>query len=143
MRDGTPGHMYVTVTTTYPHAFGHDRMTKSSDLSTKPHGFADHWTVFADGRTSPPASNGGMVNLCRPAHRITFLKDTDGDGRADERKVLLSGLRMETPIKPSTFIWSPEGNFILATVMAVNLRGNTWGNKSFVQRRFSSCGRTD
>ena len=49
-------------------------------------------TVFADGLTFPNGVlpwNGGVIVTCAPD--ILFLKDADGDGKADLRRVLLTG----------------------------------------------------
>lgn len=49
-------------------------------------------TVFADGLTFPNGVlpwNGGVIVTCAPD--ILFLKDTDGDGKADVKRVLLTG----------------------------------------------------
>jgi transcription termination/antitermination factor NusG len=52
----------------------------------------DKRTVFADGLTFPNGVlpwGGGIIVTCAPD--VLFLKDNDGDGVADERKVLLTG----------------------------------------------------
>ena len=52
----------------------------------------DHRIDFADGLTFPNGLmpwNGGLIVTCAPD--VLFLKDTDGDGRADQREVLLTG----------------------------------------------------
>jgi putative membrane-bound dehydrogenase-like protein len=49
-------------------------------------------TVFADNLTFPNGVlpwNGGVIVTCAPD--ILFLKDTDGDGKADVKRVLLTG----------------------------------------------------
>src|SRR5688572_28879970 len=49
-------------------------------------------TVFADNLTFPNGVlpwNGGVIVTCAPD--IVFLKDTDGDGKADVKRVLLTG----------------------------------------------------
>jgi putative membrane-bound dehydrogenase-like protein len=49
-------------------------------------------TVFADGLTFPNGVlpwNGGVIVTCAPD--ILFLKDSDGDGEADVKRVLLTG----------------------------------------------------
>ena len=49
-------------------------------------------TVFADGLTFPNGVlpwNGGLIVTCAPD--ILFFKDTDGDGKADVKRVLLTG----------------------------------------------------
>ena len=51
-------------------------------------------TEFADGLTFPNGVmpwNGGLIVTCAPD--VLYLSDTDGDGKADERRVLLHRLR--------------------------------------------------
>ncbi|MDZ4857974.1 MAG: PVC-type heme-binding CxxCH protein [Candidatus Hydrogenedentes bacterium] len=55
-------------------------------------GYYDKRTVFADGFDFPNGVmpwKGGVIVTCAPD--LLFLKDTDGDGRADVRAVLLTG----------------------------------------------------
>ncbi len=107
------GHMYVTVTTTYPHAFPgarpDDKIIRLVDSNQD--GFADHWTVFADGLNIPTGIEWGHGGIYVGQHtELLFLKDTDGDGRADERKVLLSGFGDgDSHQTINSFIWSPDG----------------------------------
>jgi len=52
----------------------------------------DKRTTFADGLTFPNGVmpwRGGLIVTCAP--EVLFFKDNDGDGRADEEKVLLTG----------------------------------------------------
>ncbi len=79
----------------------------------------DSRVTFADGLTFP---NGvmpwrdGLIVTCAPD--VLFLRDTDGDGRADERRVLLTGfdtakstqLRVNAPLLgPDGWIWLASG----------------------------------
>lgn len=61
--------------------------------STKNDGHFDRSTLFMDGLHFPtavmPWRDGALVIA---APELLFLRDTDGDGRADERKVLFDGL---------------------------------------------------
>lgn len=55
-------------------------------------GRIDHSTVFADGLSFPTGLapwRGGIFAICTPD--LLYLKDTDGDGVADERRVVLTG----------------------------------------------------
>ena len=82
-------------------------------------GRMDKRTVFADGLTFPNGVlpwDGGVVVTCAPD--VLFLKDKDGDGVADERRVLLTGfattgstqLRVNSPtIGPGGWIYLAAG----------------------------------
>lgn len=89
------GRAYVIETIDYPNNLhdgniGNDRITLCED--TDGDGRADKFTRFAD-KLSIPTSlvcvNGGV--LCTNGGDLLFLKDTNGDGIADERKVVVSG----------------------------------------------------
>jgi putative membrane-bound dehydrogenase-like protein len=82
-------------------------------------GQMDKRTVFADGLTFPNGVlpwGGGLIVTCAPD--VLFLKDTNGDGVADERRVLLTGfattgstqLRVNAPtIGPGGWIYLAAG----------------------------------
>ena len=60
--------------------------------STKGDGHYDKRTVFADGLSFPNGVmpwDGGLIVTCAPD--IYFYKDTDGDGKADVKRTLLTG----------------------------------------------------
>src|SRR4051794_848022 len=89
------GRAWIAETVDYPNEMqppgeGHDRIKICED--TDGDGKADKFTIFAD-RLSIPTSlvhaNGGLVVAQAPD--MLFLQDTDGDDRADVRKVLFSG----------------------------------------------------
>src|SRR5262245_51472460 len=61
-------------------------------------GFYEHSTVFADGLLFANGLmhwKGGVVVTAGP--HIVYLKDTDGDGKADKREVLYEGFAAENP----------------------------------------------
>ncbi|MBI3875143.1 MAG: dehydrogenase, partial [Verrucomicrobia bacterium] len=65
--------------------------------STKGDGGYDKRTVFADGLTFPNGIlcwRGGVFVTCAPD--IFYFKDTDGDGKADVKKVVLTGFNDKT-----------------------------------------------
>ena len=92
------GRAFVVETIDYPnnlHAgdLGHDRITICDD--TDGDGRADRFTRFAEGLSIPTSlafANGGV--LCTNGPELLFLADTDGDDRADVRKVVLRGFHM-------------------------------------------------
>jgi putative membrane-bound dehydrogenase-like protein len=73
-----------------PYGEGNDTIRICED--TDGDGRADKFTVFADHLNIPTSltfANGGII--VQQAPRTLFLKDTDGDDRADVRKVLFTG----------------------------------------------------
>jgi putative membrane-bound dehydrogenase-like protein len=89
------GRLWVAVTLDYPNELkprgeGRDRILILED--TKGTGRADKVTVFADKLSLPTSlvfADGGVI-VHQPPDTL-FLKDTDGDDRADVRQVLFSG----------------------------------------------------
>jgi putative membrane-bound dehydrogenase-like protein len=89
------GRCWVAETSDYPHGVtpggeGNDRIKICED--TDGDGRADKFTVFADRLNIPTSltfANGGLL-VSQPPHFL-FLKDTDGDDKADVRQQVLSG----------------------------------------------------
>jgi putative membrane-bound dehydrogenase-like protein len=88
------GRLYVLITKDYPN----DRKeTSGSDYillceDTNKDGKADKFTKWADNLSIPTGmvfANGGLI-VSQAPHMI-LLKDTDGDDKADERKILFTG----------------------------------------------------
>jgi putative membrane-bound dehydrogenase-like protein len=91
------GRAYVMESVDYPNNLqagnlGHDRIRICED--TNGDGRADKFTLFADKLSIPTSmvfANGGVV--CANAYEIVFLKDTDGDDKADVRQTLFTGFK--------------------------------------------------
>jgi uncharacterized protein len=90
------GRLWVVETVDYPNTVrddkgvGDDRIKILED--TNGDGKADKVTVFAENLNIPTSmvfSNGGII-ISQAPHFI-FLKDTDGDDKADVRKILIDG----------------------------------------------------
>lgn len=88
------GRMFVLITKDYPNERksegGSDYILICED--TDKDGKADKFTKFADGLSIPTGmvfANGGLIVSQAP--HMLFLKDTDGDDRADVKKILFSG----------------------------------------------------
>jgi putative membrane-bound dehydrogenase-like protein len=87
------GRLWVAETSDYPHGVtpdgaGNDRIKICED--TDGDGKADKFTVFADHLNIPTGlvfANGGLI-ISQPP-RFVFLKDTNGDDRADTREVVI------------------------------------------------------
>lgn len=94
---------------------------------------ADKVTVFARGLLIPTAvlpGDGG----CYVANstEIVHFKDTDGDGKADQRRVVLSGFGTEdTHHIIHTFRWGPDGNFYFNQSVYIHSHVETpWGPRT-------------
>ncbi len=90
------GRLWVVETVDYPNtvredkSIGDDRIKILED--TNGDGKADKVTVFAENLNIPTSmvfSNGGIIVSQAP--HFLFLKDTDGDDKADVRKILIDG----------------------------------------------------
>ncbi len=82
---------------------------------TKSSGRADKATVFADGLLIPtgvtPGDGGVYV---AQSTELLFFKDTDGDGKADVRRTVLSGFGTEdTHHNLHTLRWGPDGRLYM------------------------------
>lgn len=107
------GRLWVVSSTTYPHIkpgeAAKDQVVVLEDANRD--GAADKSTVFADGLHIPTAlapGDGGLY--VANSTEVLFLKDTNGDLKADERTIVLSGFGTEdTHHLLHTFRWGPEG----------------------------------
>ena len=115
------GRLWVAETVDYPNELqpqnrGRDRLRICED--TTGDGRADKFTVFAEDLSIPTSiafARGGVI--VHNGTETLFLKDTDGDDRADERRVLLGSWAMgDTHGGPSNmqygldnWIWGMQG----------------------------------
>ena len=115
------GRLWVCETFDYPNGLqppgkGRDRIRICEDTDSD--GRADKFTVFAEGLSIPTAvafARGGAV--VQDGTRTLFLKDTDGDDRADVQKVLISGWTLgdthggvsNLRYGPDNWIWGMQG----------------------------------
>lgn len=89
------GRLWVCETRDYPHAVQPDGKGRDSIKiceDTNGDGKADKFTIFADRLNIPTSlvfANGGVIVSQPP--RFLFLKDTDGDDRADMRTEIMTG----------------------------------------------------
>ena len=89
------GRLWICETRDYPHGViptgeGNDTLKICED--TDGDGRADKFTVFADKLNIPTSlvfANGGVIVAQPP--RLLFLKDTNGDDKADVREVIMEG----------------------------------------------------
>lgn len=107
------GRLWVLTSPTYPHYFPgeqpDDKLVIIED--TNEDGKADTLTVFADKLYLPMGfelGDGGAYVSQQP--NLMFLRDTDGDDRADERRIVLHGFGTEDSHHAlSAFTWGPGG----------------------------------
>ncbi len=108
------GRLFVIETVDYPNRRtdgpdGRDRIKILEDLDGD--GRSDTVKVFADGLSVPTSlvhANGGWVVAQAPD--MLFLKDTDGDDRADVREVLFTGFgTFDTHAGPSNLRYGFDG----------------------------------
>ncbi len=89
------GRLWIAETRDYPHNVKADGMGNDSIKiceDTDGDGRADKFTIFADKLNIPTGftfANGGIVVAQSP--RFLFLKDTDGDDKADVRQEIMTG----------------------------------------------------
>lgn len=107
------GRMFVAEMIDYPLGPGTGQVRLLEDLDGD--GRYEKATVFADKLAFPnsvlPWKDGLLVTS---APNIWFLKDTDGDGRADERRVILTGFREgNQQLRVNGLSWGPD-NWIYA-----------------------------
>ena len=78
-------------------------------------GRADRMTVFADGLHVPTGfevGDGGVYVAQEP--NVVFLRDMDGDGKADERRTILHGFDSgDSHHAIGAFVWGPGGGIYL------------------------------
>lgn len=107
------GRLWVAASEVYPQiAPGQKPSDKILILEdTNADGTADKTTVFADGLLIPtgvePGDGGAYV---ANSTEVVHFKDTDGDGKADQSRIVLSGFGTEdTHHILHTFRWGPDG----------------------------------
>lgn len=116
MRWDTRGRLWVSCSTTYPQVIpGEEPNDKIIILEdTNSDGRADKCSVFATNLHIPLSfefGDGGLYVSEQP--HLTFIKDTDGDGRADLRKTVMTGFGTEDSHHSlHDFTWSPDGDLI-------------------------------
>jgi putative heme-binding domain-containing protein len=113
MQFDSKGRLWVAVWPSYPHWKPKEEMNDKILIfeDTKGTGKADKMTVFADHLHCPTGFefyNGGV--LVAQAPDLMFLKDTDGDGKADVRVRVLHGLdSADTHHTANSFALDPGG----------------------------------
>jgi len=132
------GRLWIAETIDYPNELqpegkGRDRIKICED--TDGDGKADKFTVFADKLSIPTSltfARGGVI--VHQAPHTLFLKDTDGDDKADVREILFTGWSTsDTHAGPSNLRYGHD-NWIWGIVGYSGFRGTVGGE----QHRFST-----
>ena len=116
MRWDAQGRLWVSCSTTYPHVYPgnepNDKIIILEDIDKD--GKADKSTVFADDLHIPLSfelGDGGVYVSEEPY--MSWIGDTDGDGKADKRVRLLAGFGSEDSHHAlHDFVWTPEGDLL-------------------------------
>lgn len=127
------GRLWIAETIDYPNeqqaeGQGRDRIKICED--TNGDGKADKFTVFADKLSIPTSlcfGNGGLI-VIEGGHTL-FLKDTDGDDKADERRVLFSGWNMGDTHATASNLRYGLDNWIWGTVGYSGFNGEVGGKQ--------------
>lgn len=124
IRWDSKGRLWVACSTTYPHVYpGQEPKDKIVILEdTDGNGKADKSTVWADDLHIPLSfefGNGGVFVSEEPD--FSFLKDTNGDGKADLRLRTLTGFGCEDSHHAlHDFVWTPDGDLIFRDSIFLN-----------------------
>jgi len=120
--------LWVVEALDYPNNVGggNDRIKICEDSDGD--GKADKFTVFADKLTlgaSVVHSKGGVIVMA--GTQIVFLKDTNGDDKADERVVLMDGFQTRDTHAGVSNLRRGFDGWIYGTVGVVGFKGNVGG----------------
>jgi len=134
------GRLWIAETVDYPNELqqqgrGRDRIRICED--TDGDGKADKFTVFADNLSIPTSmcfSKGGVI--VHQAPHTLFLKDTNGDDKADERKTLFTGWSTgDTHAGPSNMVYGHD-NWIYGIVGYAGFKGRIGGEQQDFRQGF-------
>ena len=126
------GRLWVVGSTVYPQLrpgeVANDKVTILED--TDHDGRADRTTVFADGFLIPLGLElGDQGAYVSSATELIHVRDRDGDGRADERRVVLRGFGTGDAHQTiNSFTWGPSGELMISQGLHAQSRIETpWG----------------
>ena len=132
------GRLWIAETRDYPHAVKPDGMGNDSIKiceDTDGDGRADKFTVFADHLNIPTGftfANGGIVVAQSP--RFLFLKDTDGDDKADVRTEIMTGWGINDTHAQANNLHYGLDNWLYGAVGYSGFKGTVGGvEKQFAQ----------
>lgn len=108
------GRLYAVEMTDYPTAAEGGRIRLLEDRDGD--GRLERSTIFAEGLPFPTSVlpwKGGVLATAAP--NLWFFKDTDGDGRADEKRVLLTGFgEGNTQLRVNGLAWGRDNRISIA-----------------------------
>jgi len=127
------GRLWIAETVDYPNELqpegqGRDRIKICED--TDGDGRADKFTIFADKLSVPTGfvfAKGGLIVV--HSGLTEFFRDTDGDDRADERKVLFKGWNMGDTHATASNLRYGFDNWIWGTVGYSGFNGTVGGKQ--------------
>jgi len=126
------GRAWVVEARDYPHGLVNEGEPGKSNIKicedTDGDGMADKFIIFADGlnlATSLVFVSGGV--MVSEARHMLFLKDTDGDDKADVRQVLLPGWGIGDTHAMQSCLGRGFDNWLYGAVGYSNFRGNVGG----------------
>ncbi|WP_414660743.1 PVC-type heme-binding CxxCH protein [Horticoccus sp. 23ND18S-11] len=132
------GRLWIAETRDYPHDVKPDGMGNDSIKiceDTNGDGRADKFTVFADHLNIPTGfvfANGGIVVAQSP--RFLFLKDTNGDDKADVRTEIMTGWGINDTHAQANNLHYGYDNWLYGAVGYSGFRGTVGGEeKQFAQ----------
>ena len=126
------GRLWVAESRDYPHNVKPDGMGNDSIKiceDTNGDGRADKFTVFADKLNIPTGftfANGGIVVAQSP--RFLFLKDTNGDDKADERREIMTGWGINDTHAQANNLHYGHDNWLYGAVGYSGFNGTVGGN---------------
>ena len=129
------GRMWVSCSTTYPHVYPgqvpNDKIVILEDVNGDEKG----GLPAKCGRRPQCPTEFGDGESCFGRTLTTFLKDTNGNGKADLREIPLTGLVEDSTI-PSRLAWTPDGDLIFknrfSTILKLRLPMVPFDNKTAV-----------
>jgi putative membrane-bound dehydrogenase-like protein len=126
------GRAWVVEARDYPHGLVDEGQPGKAGIKicedTDDDGKADKFSIFADGLNLATALvfvDGGVI--VSEARHMVFLKDTDGDDRADVRQVLLPGWGIGDTHAMQSNLGRGFDNWLYGAVGYSNFRGNVGG----------------
>jgi hypothetical protein len=128
------GRAWVVEARDYPHGLVNEGEPGKADIKicedTDGDGKADKFTIFADKlslATSLTFVNGGV--MVSEARHMLFLKDTDGDDKADVRQAILPGWGTGDTHAMQSNLGRGFDNWLYGAVGYSNFRGNVGGKE--------------
>jgi uncharacterized protein len=126
------GRAWVVEARDYPHGLVPEGQPGKADIKicedTDGDGLADKFTIFADGlnlATSLVFADGGII--VSEARHMLFLKDTDGDDKADVRQAILPGWGTGDTHAMQSNLGRGFDNWLYGAVGYSNFRGKVGG----------------